>query len=347
MVTTAIQPASGRINPLDGIGHRGGSDVLSCLQGAGMDFNVGLYPVRNAITNDIIMGAPRIDPKTSQPLDAEPRYFQVIREDTSEVLGQVESRYAVQQNRTIFAVADELRSAGWKIVRAATLDKGARCFMTLEMDHKNDISVIGDIVRMRIVIHTSHDGKFATTMTVLPLRLWCLNGCSAPIPGFDWTWAIRHTVKGEEKLMEVNEMLGRAEGYFGAFERVATTLAGTQISVPHAETIIKTTKGLDNDDSKQQIAKRGLILDGFRGGQPGATSEAMNGTAWGLFQSFCDVADHGDTARVRVTAGNTAEDQRFKQAFGGAGKASKFNAWDRIVTDADLGLDIGAIAATN
>jgi len=347
MVATAIQPVSGRINPLDGIGMVGGRDSLSCLQAAGMDFNVGLYPVRNAITGNVILGAPRIDPKTKLELDPEPRYFQVIREDTQQVLGQVESRYAVQQNRNIFAVADELQSAGWKIVRAATLDKGARCFMTLEMDHKNDLSVIGDIVRMRIVIHTSHDGKFATTMTVLPLRLWCLNGCSAPIPGFDWTWAIRHTVKGEEKLMEVNEMLSRAEGYFGAFERVATAMAQTSITVPHAETIIKTTKGLDNDDSKQQLAKRGLILDGFRGGQPGATSEALNGTAWGLFQSYCDVADHGETSRVRVTPGNSAEDQRFKQAFGGAGKAFKFNGWDRIVSDEDLGLDLKAIATSN
>ncbi len=73
-MTTAIQPVSGRINPLDGIGRTGGNDVLSCLQGAGMDFNVGLYPVRNAITGDIVMGAPRTDPKGTE-LPAEPRYF--------------------------------------------------------------------------------------------------------------------------------------------------------------------------------------------------------------------------------------------------------------------------------
>lgn len=344
MVATAIQPASGRINPLDGIGTRHDGNSLSCLQAAGMDFNVGLYPVRNAITNDVIMGAPRMVDGTEV---IEPKYFQVIREDNNVVLGQVESRYTVQQNRNIFAVADELQSVGWKIVRAATLDKGARCFMTLEMDHKNDLSVIGDIVRMRIVIHSSHDGKFATTMTVLPLRLWCLNGCSAPIPGFDWSWAIRHTIKGEEKLMEVNEMLGRVEGYFGAFERVATHLAETRITIPHATQIIKTTKGLENEDSKQQIAKRDLILSGFRGGQPGGSSEALNGTAWGLFQSYCDVADHGETSRVRLTGGNTEESQRFKQAFGGAGKTFKFNAWDRIISDDDLRIDLKTIAANN
>lgn len=345
-MVTAIQPVSGRINPLDGIGTRTDGNALSCLQAAGMDFDVDLFPVRNAITGDIVMGAPRLSPK-GEELPAEPRFFQVIRTDTNEVLGQVESRYTVLPNRSVFAVADDLRDAGWRIVRAATLDKGARCFMTLEADHKNDLSVVGDIVRLRVIIHTSHDGKFATTMTVLPLRLWCLNGCAAPIPGFDWTWAIRHTINGEEKLMGANDILSRCDGYFSAFGRVADTLAHTRLTVPHAERIIGGIKGLDNDDSKQQAAKRDLILSGWRGGQPGATSEALNGTAWGLFQSVCDVADHGETARVRVTAGNREEDQRFKQAFGGAGKVLKFNAWDRIVTDADLGLDLKAIVASN
>jgi len=376
MVSTINAPS--RINPLDGIGTRVNErDAVSCLRSAGMDFDVALEPVPNALNirnhardlinadpNEVsrflrqlsdgdfsVMGAPKVvkgkKGEDDSLADPEPRYFQVVRTDTGDVLGQVESRYAPQQNRDIFRFADDLRNEGWKIVRAATLDKGARCFMTLEADHKNDLSIVGDIVRLRIIIHTSHDGKFATSMTVLPLRLWCTNGCAAPIPGFDWSWAIRHTEKGEEKLMEAAEIIERSSGYFRAFERVATTLAKTQITPSHAEQIIKTTRGLDNDDSKQAVAKRESILAGFRGNQPGGEIEAMRGTAWALFQAGCDVADHGDEVRVRVTAGNSAEDQRFKQAFGGAAKTLKFNLFDRIASDEDLGLDLKAIAASN
>jgi len=377
-MVTAISNAPARTNPLDGIGTRVNErNSLTCLQSAGMDFDVALEPVPNALTirrqaqqlqnadptevaaflrrlgdgDYSVMGAPKVvKGKKGQDdtlADPEARYFQVVRTDTGDVLGQVESRYAPQQNRDIFRCADELREDGWNIVRAATLDKGARCFMTLEADHSKDINVVGDIVRLRIIIHTSHDGKFATTMTVVPLRLWCTNGCSAPIPGFDFSWAIRHTVRGEEKLMDASEMIGKAGQYFNAFERIATTLAQTKVTDPHAETIIKTTKGLDNDDSKQALAKRESILSGFRGLQPGGDTEAMRNTAWGLFQAGCDVADHGEDSRVRVTAGNTEADQRFKQAFGGAGRTLKFNLFDRIAGDTDLGLDLKAIATAN
>lgn len=375
MVAT-ITNAPSRINPLDGIGTRvTEKDAVSCLRAAGMDFDVALEPVPNALNirkraGDLmknanpnrvaaflkqlsegdfaILGAPReVKVGKKVEISTDPRYFQVVRTDTGDVLGQVESRYAPQQNRDIFRCADELRDEGWRIVRAATLDKGARCFMTLEADNKNDLSIVGDVVRLRIIIHTSHDSKFATTMTVVPLRLWCTNGCTAPIPGFDWTWAIRHTIKGQDKLMAANEMITKASEYFGAFERVATMLAKTKISNPHAEQIVKTTPGLDDEDSKQSMSKREAILAGFKGNQPGGNIAAMRGTAWGLFQAGCDVVDHGETSRVRVTPGNNESDQRFKQAFGGAGKVLKFNLFDRIVGDDGLGLDLAAIAARN
>ena len=210
--------------------------------------------------------------------------------------------------------------------------------MHLESARDKALSVVGDIVARRAIIHTSHDGKFATSINLVPLSLACKNGMVVPVPGVDMSWAIRHTENGEDRLMEANEILRLADKYFMSFAQLAEQMAHTPVNLTKAEEILAVTRGMTDRESKAQTAKREGILSLFNGGQRAANHESRFQTAWGLLNAGAELADHGAESRIRVTAGNDESTQRFKAAFGGSGRTLKMNLYDAIVQDRDLDL---------
>jgi hypothetical protein len=124
------------VSPFDSIGSPIQEPVspLEALELGNLNFEVVLEPVKNSRNGDVILGEPDDDGQIT------PKYYQVMRDDTSDVLGIVEGRFSPLQNSTVFPSAASLLLAhGARITRVAEIERGARCFMTLEWNDSMDI----------------------------------------------------------------------------------------------------------------------------------------------------------------------------------------------------------------
>lgn len=308
-----------------GIENEAGGNSRTALSRAGLDFDVSILPVQRVIAG----GGVELD----CPAD---KHFVTIRGDTREILGLVEGRYQVLQNRDVFAIADILAAEDAAVItRAGCIENGSRCFVNLEWRKERDLSVLGDIVGRRAVLQNSHDGKYAAIMRLMTLRLACVNGMVLPVPHLSFEFRIRHTESGEERLAEAGQLMRDSSRYFEGFGAVARRLAKTQVSLPHAR---KLTERLLPNDTTASKNKREIIVDLFDGGQQGAGHEAVKETAWGWLNAVAQYADHG--VRIRRTKRGDEDVQRFKSALEGTSQRMKLDAYRLLLEDGDLGLNM-------
>jgi phage/plasmid-like protein (TIGR03299 family) len=322
-----------RVSPFDAIG-TGFTDpggAQDCLSLAGLNFDVSLEPVKNSITGEIVL----TDADSGQE---GPKYFQVIRSDTSDVLGIVEGRFSPLQNRDVFSIADAMIEDGARIIRAAEIERGARCFMTLEWDDEHTLDVRGDVVGRRAIVQNAHNGKYSALVRLMPLRKACENGLVVPLREASFEIRIKHTVGGDERLIEAHEVIRRADDYFRRFQELANRLAGTGLDGGQAEMVvwkIPEFRGRNKSPAVKKKVER--IISLFEGEQSGGTMEAVQGTAWGLLNAGAEFADYDEESRVRVTKGTNVDIQRFKSAFGGTNQRLKLGLFEAIMSTAASG----------
>lgn len=312
-----------RCSPFDAIGTSTLLERLTsqqALQFAGIDFDVVLKPVMNSITGSVVTE------------NDEPKYYQVIRSDTNDVLGIVEGRFTPLQNRDVFALADALVETGARIVRVVEIEQGSRCFMTVEWDET--ISVKGDTVRRRAIIQNAHNGKYAAMIRLMPLRQLSHTGLIVPIPTVEFEFRIKHTVGSTDQLLDAQEVIAKADEYFNTFTRAAEYLARLPVDRIAAEEILWSVPDFRGKRSSPNMAKKvGRIMSLFSGEQAGAETEALKGTTWGLLNAVSEFADYDEESRVRVTKGTTAAVQRFKSAFGGTNQRLKMGFFETLLRD--------------
>lgn len=329
-----ITPPRGRVSPLDAIGEEiaisRSRDVSQALKGSCLDFDVDMVPHLNPVTGKPELGS-----------NGKPKFFDVIRTDTNRVLGVVMGKYKPLLNSLVFGtIVPTFIENGARIRRCHTLEDGARCFMSLEWDNRHNLNVLGDIVGCRGIILTSHDGRWSTKMWLCPLRLACLNGLTLPMPGFTYEVMVTHTVHGEQRLIEAQEVFAQSSKYFATFGIVASMMAKTKINESKAIELLKSINGL-KDETESQAARRHEIVDLFKGSQAGSDSTPVRGTAWGLLNALAEAVDYGSlNSRIRLTDGTTEAEQRFKRTFDNNGSAQKMrlSLFDRMLRDKDLGL---------
>lgn len=297
------------------------------LQQAGLDWTVRKVPMRNATTGKVVPG-----------------FFQVEREDNHEVVGVVEGQYKVVQNRDFFDIADVFVENGARISRLSYIHKdnaevGGMIYMNLMWPfEKHSLNVVGDIVGRTAMIRNSHDGKTAALVRLILLRLACVNGMTIPVPGFSFDFTINHTESAEARIQEAHQVLSEAPKYWEGAEEMLTKIAKQRISDAVAERLTHLTIAPQNVDNPSQMTTNATnrcqdILRLYKD-QPGSSTEAMNGTAYGWFNAVADYADH--RTRVRSTAGFDDAQQRFKSAFNGNGQKMKLDAWKVVTKEVGL-----------
>ncbi len=334
MVATAI---ASRVSPLDGVGTAAekGDDSRMVLKRANLDFDIDLIPVLNPITGKRVIGGVEKDEKTGAETEVD-KYFASVRRDTKAVLGIVEGRFRDLPNRDVFSIADDMvNEDGAIITRAVEVDGGARCFLNLEWPKERAISVVGDLVGRRAIMTNAHNGKFAATIVLMPMRLACINGMIVPVPAFSFEFRIKHTESGMNRLVEARDIMAGAGKYFETFGRVAERMAKTVVSDAHASLLLKSMPGLEKNTTATNN-RRDAMLALFNGGQANGSHEAVKNTAWGFLNAIAEFADH--SGRTRKTWGNDEATQRFKNMVDGAGQRLKLSAYDALLEDGSLGL---------
>jgi len=334
MVTTAI---ASRVSPLDGVGTVAvsGDDSRMVLKRARLDFDIDLVPVLNPVTGKRCIGGVEKDAKTGVETEVD-KYYAAVRRDTKAVLGIVEGRFRNLPNRDVFSIADDMvNEDGAIITRAVEVDGGARCFLNLEWPKEKAISVVGDLVGRRAIMTNAHNGKYAATIVLMPMRLACINGMIVPVPAFSFEFRIKHTESGKNRLAEARNIMAGAGKYFETFGRVAERMAKTKVTPGHASLLLKSMPGLEKDTTATNN-RRDAMLALFNGGQVNGGHEAVKNTAWGFLNAIAEFADHN--GRTRKTWGNDVAIQRFKNMVEGAGQRLKLNAYDALLRDKSLGL---------
>ena len=321
------------ISPLDAVGTANdGSDAVGCLARGGLDFEVKKVPMRHPNRDEVVAG-----------------FHNIVRTDTGDVLSVVGDKYQPIQNRDFFGdVADTLVAESNATISRCFSADGKSVHMIIDWPRDEGISVLGDIVSKRAIIKNSHDASSVAGISLMPMRLACLNGMVVPVGSFSFVFKIMHTITADRRITRATNILGDAGKYFEQFGRAMNVMAETKVTDAHADTILKSIAPFDTDSTKSKN-KLEVVTDLWRGGQRGGNHQAIRGTAWGLFNAVAEYADHKSTIRrTRATQGNGSV-SRFNSAVGGSGYRLKLNAYDRILSDDALGIEdrIKAIIASN
>jgi len=260
-----------------------------------------------------------------------PKHKGTVRDDTSELLGVVGSRYKVFQNRAAFALCDALGANGDARFETAGSLQNGRVVWVL-MQKPNTIQVNGDKVSEYILLATSHDGSLALTVVFTPVRVVCANTLSIALSGNRKRFSARHTFALENSAERAKKVLGLSEDYFEVFKEKATQLVRAQIGREDAQRMTAEAFGV-----KLEVLKEAIEVDTYKGKlhAPGnALALFANGagnhgrTAWDWYNGVTEYLTH--EARVRGAGDNEIKkrERRLVRNWLGEGATIRQRAWD-------------------
>lgn len=235
-------------------------------------------------------------------------------------LGVVRGRYTIVQNREAFAFTDAIiNTGGVRYETAGSLNGGSRVWMMARMPESK---ILGDKVDNFLVFLNSFDGSEALKVFTTNVRCVCNNTISLALKTTKRSWAMRHTKKVEEKLLEAEETLKLYDKYMIGLDKEAQKLALKKFTNIQIENFWKQLFPYDEDDSerrktvsKEQIAQLEYCynredLNNFRG------------TGWGIMNAVADYVDHGIPMRQtpnweenrwdKILSGNTIFEKAYE-----------------------------------
>ena len=238
--------------------------------------------------------------------------FEVIRDNPfdglQDRLGVVKSRYKVYQNEELFTFGDGIVDGGGQWETAGSIKDGKVVFGSLLID--KDVIVgagsANDLVKIYLLVNTSHDGSMSIQASVTPTRVVCQNTLQFALSGAQQTFKIRHTQTMDGRLIEARKALGLTFAYADAFEAEAQALYQTAVSDNQFDAIITSLYPAPEADVKgAQVkweTKRDTLFDIWNDSAEGpATTGASRSTGWGALNALTEYVDWYRNPR----AGNT------------------------------------------
>jgi phage/plasmid-like protein (TIGR03299 family) len=235
-------------------------------------------------------------------------YFAVLRSDTQDALGVVQSRYKLIQNREIFEFADAIKNnsnaqASYDV--AGALFKGKKVFVTLSLPQAN---FLGDDYQPYLFVYSSHDGSSSFKAGITNVRLTCTNLITVMLSKAKRVWAIRHSSNAQSSIKEAVNSFILAATYQEAFGVWAENMATSKVNAAKMVKLIfpyppvVTKKTIENVDQTRDavlgIAEKKDDLQNFRG------------TAFGVYQAVADWSSHREPKRK-----TPSYDQRHDKDF--------------------------------
>jgi len=260
----------------------------------------------------------------------------IVRATDKQVLGVVGKNYRPVQNDEMFNISDILaRDEGVKFARAGSFDGGSRLFLSLELP--GEIRLGNDTVQKYMTLINSHDGTSALHGLINAIRLWCSNQLPNLLRNglFKRNNAdhltIRHTQSADQKLALAREALGRALGFYRAYERVASRLFETRFTTTDMyQLATQIFPAPVIDELPVRVEKnRNSLMSLFETGT-GHKETGITGTAWAALNAVAEYVDHRRGTRVHKNSLNSADDQRTISAWFGTGALMKAKAFDLI-----------------
>lgn len=220
-----------------------------------------------------------------------PGYTANVRSSDNKVLGVVSKKYQIVQNQEAFGFVNQiLQSGDVKFETAGSLCGGKQVWITAHLPPEN---ILGDEVVPYLVFTNSHDGKNSGTVATTPIRTVCKNTLTAALNNARRTWTFRHMGNLESKVLEAQIALDLTHKYMNGLRRFAETMVAKKISRQKLEAIINQVFPLDEEASDRIKNNVILMRDSFKEIYKNTPdTQNFNGTAWGIFNSFADMATH-------------------------------------------------------
>ncbi len=254
-----------------------------CLEIAKMDWAVGK------------------EPACTQSGLVVPGYYWTIRADLPEddvqrVLGLVKERYEVIQNVEAFTLADEIVGQGNARYEAAgSLRNGKVIWLLAKLP--DQMKVQDDTIEKFLLVTSAHDGTRAMQILFTPVRVVCMNTLTMALREVTGQVVIRHMGDTKAQIKMAKNVLKQANTYFtgtiDVFERLAQEKLNDRFIQAYLAALIPDPKKANSKSARGRVDKqRESIFDLFIRPRRGDGQEAINGTAYGLYQATTDWLDH-------------------------------------------------------
>ena len=225
-----------------------------------------------------------------------------FKENSTDVLSVVGSRYKEIQNEELFAFAENLHDSNpdVKVDSAGAFKNGRVVFGTWSIPNTLVLDPKGanDTTNLYLVVYTSHDGSVAVQAAITPVRVRCQNTLNFAMKRAKQSFKIRHTQTADGKIAQAREALGLSVAYFDEFSKEAELLFQREVTDKKFSEIINKLYPKPESDKKGSIKKwenKVILLDELY--HNSNTNANIKGTAWGVLNSLTERLDYYRTAR--------------------------------------------------
>lgn len=224
-----------------------------------------------------------------------PKRNALVRGDTSEFFSFVSDGYKPVQYSDAFTFMDKINP---NYVAAGTFGGGRQGFMVVQFPEHLSIDPkpggVSDPHDLYAVFRTSHDLSKAIEVSVLPLRMRCMN--QLPLSSFarnaPQRWSFKHVGDPAAKLAQARNALERVTTYVDAFERKVQRLGSITTSINELDRVLRIVLP-DRVSRDDQIT---AIQSAFTGSE----HVGFEGTAWGAVNAVSEYFEHGRNVGVRT-----------------------------------------------
>ena len=268
-----------------------------------------------------------------------PSAFATVRTDkdgSQSVLGTVGGRYKVFQNGEMFSALDGLVESGEaRYAFAGEVKGGAQVYMVLQLP--NEVKIENDPHAAYLVARTSHDGSCALQIAPSLRRLRCTNQISG-IFSKGSTYTLKHTTNAKLQVADIRKIIDVTYSGIKFYEEIGTKLINEELSDSEVDRIFKKmwdlpsiieqtpyamlSTGQRRQYNSAMVARR--TAKAIYNGETG-TQDELKGTAYGVFQSIVEYADHFS---------HKSEEVRAERLITGSADRIKSKALDLLVKGA-------------
>lgn len=219
--------------------------------------------------------------------------------DKVDYLGMATAKYSILQNEDALRFADSLvndsdidsmgiGARSWET--AGSIDEGRKIFgsLALEREIVIDQNGVSDVVKMYLLVTTSHDGSVRLTVLITPVRVVCQNTLNFAISGAKQFYKLKHT-KNMDSRIEAQNVLGIANQYTDVFEKQAQKLFNIAVDNKKFYELVEVIHGKKPElNTKGSITKWQNNVDEAFDLWRGDTQNGISGTAWGALNAFTE-----------------------------------------------------------
>ena len=163
-------------------------------------------------------------------------YRAIIRDDIQEIIGIVNEKYKIVQNKEMFGLASRFGDAA-RVESAGSIQNGRRAYLLLQGDSFD--AGHGDIVHKYMALMWSHDGTQAATILPTSIRIQCKNTMDMVLGEAAKTGnkiSIRHFGDMKAKMSQVENAIDRFKAHGHFFEQQVRALKNSEVSVQDTRT---------------------------------------------------------------------------------------------------------------